>query len=154
MKWCATIIKILQGLLLQRLNAGRYICMTRSTSRYPYVYTFDSTVIRCNIVAMLLICILFMRHWARCPPQTKLYYAEQSVRIFIQVVVKTLSSRVNPRSAILRQYLIRMITFLQFIRHACFSYHSTQLIVNTGVYFLWATGVTNIAHARRIARVH
>lgn len=44
--------------------------------------------------------------------------------------------RASTRPAILRQYLIRMITFLQFIRRACFSYHLMQLIVNTGVYFL------------------
>lgn len=60
---------------------------------------------------------------------------------------ESLSSHIDPS----REYLIYVITFLQFIRRMCFPYHSMRLIINKSVHFLGAAEVTN---ARHILRIH
>jgi len=78
-----------------------------------------------------------MRHWARCRPRTKLWLRViRSIREDIYPGRdESLPSRTDSSHTISREYLIHVITFLQFIHRACFPYHSTQLIVNAGVYF-------------------
>jgi len=78
-----------------------------------------------------------MRHWARCRPRTKLWL--RVIRAIREDIYpgrdESLSSRTDSSRTISREYLIHVITFLQFIHRACFPSHSMQLIVNAGVNF-------------------